>query len=240
MNISPLLRIGTGLTLMATTCLACAGDFQIVSPNQADFNNISADLTATLNYKALAPAEEAGVLGFGVSGFASYTQTRDASSWQRLTGHDVDAVGMVGLRAYKGLPMGFSIGGLIATVPSTDAKLLGAQLRYAILPGGVATPAVSAGLSYTMVTGVDDFDFSSTGVDLSVSKGLTFVTPYAGVGYVHGVTDPDNRFGLDKESVDSLRAFVGARFSLGVLEITPEYERVGHNDAFNLRLGLSF
>ena len=49
-----------------------------------------------------------------------------------------------------------------------------------------------------------------------------------------------NSIGLENETVDTGRFFVGLRISMLLFELTPEYERFGDNNVYNLRLGLSF
>ena len=218
--------------------VSCAG----VLNCQQQFRGIVEDTSAALNYKALGPAEATGLLGFGIGAFANYTQTENPDAWQALTGSDVDQVGMVGVVAHKGLPLGIDVGAFYTTVPGADADVFGAELRYAILEGGVASPALALRGTYTATSGIDDFKYRSYGADVSLSKGLTFVTPYIGAGYVWATASPEGALAndLDDEDVDSERFFVGARFSFLILELTPEYERIGDNNAYNLRLGLSF
>jgi len=166
---------------------------------------------------------------------------QDKAAWQRLVGEEVKEVGMVGLSARKGLPFGFELGAMYSQVPGTDAKLYGGEVRWAVLPGGIATPALALRATHVQLTGEDDLKANATTLDASVSKGFLFVTPYAGLGYVWGTVDPDDSFAtLSKVDVNKARFFAGARVSLGFFEITPEYERLGDSDVFNLRLSLGF
>src|SRR5438034_2379749 len=52
----------------------------------------------------------------------------------------------------------------------TNIKLYGGELRYAIVPGGAAMPAIGVRGSYTKLTGVAQLDFDTKGLDLSISK----------------------------------------------------------------------
>lgn len=225
------------LALSAAT--AQAKDFDIETPDQNAFRSVSKDLVDAYSYKSLGPAEATGLTGFGVGGFASYLSVDDKQAWQTLTGENVSEIGMVGVVAHKGLPFGFDVGAFYGYVPKAEADVFGAEVRYAILEGGVISPALAIRGSYTALTGVDDFDLSTYGLDLTASKGFAFLTPYAGVGHVWGSVDPIDGIPLSKEDVDHTRVFVGLRLSLLLLQITPEYEHVGSNDVFNLRFGLS-
>lgn len=211
---------------------------------QAAFEGVVTDISAALNYKALGPAEATGLLGFGVGAFVSYVPVQNEQAWRTLTGSDVDAVAMAGISAHKGLPFGIDIGAFYTAVPGTDAKAYGAELRYAILEGGIAEPALAVRGAYTATAGIDDFDYDSYSADVSLSKGFTFVTPYIGAGYVWATATPSGSvagaLGLDEVEVDNERFYVGMRITAVLLEITPEYERIGDNNAYNLRLGFSF
>lgn len=211
---------------------------------QPAFENVIEDVAAALNYKALGPAEATGITGFGIGAFVNYTPTRNDADWRRLTGTDVDFVGMAGVIATKGLPFGVDVGVFYTAVPDTSVKAYGAELRYAILEGGIASPALALRGALARTSGIRDFDYDAFSVDLSLSKGFTILTPYLGAGYVWAEADPSGDAatlaGLSRVKVDEQRFFVGMRLSLLLLELTPEYERTGNNSAYNLRFGFSF
>jgi len=65
-------------------------------------------------------------------------------------------------------------------------------------------------------------------------------TPYIGVGYVKGSADPDPSFGLNEAKVSESKLFVGTRISFGLIEFTPEYDKIGDVTSYSLRMGFSF
>lgn len=209
---------------------------------QADFDSIAEDLVAAIDYKAVVPAEATGIAGFGFGLILNYTPVDDEDAWTRATAGqaDISEIGLVGLGVTKGLPLGIDVGVFYSEVPSTDISLFGAELRYAILEGGTASPALALRASYSKVSGIDSFDLESKAIDISVSKGFAFVTPYAGVGQVFGEADPNNIGVLKKAEVEETKLFAGLRLGLGLFEITPEVEQIGDNTMYNLRLGFSF
>ena len=231
---------GLSASMLLTFGRAQAIGFDIQTPNQQDFHTVAQDLTAGLDDKALAPATPGGLLGFSIGTYGSYATTRDSGAWQRLTGSAVDGVGTIGLRASKGLPFGIDVGGFYARIPGSDAAVWGGELRYAILDGGVATPAVALRGTYTRGSNTGDFSYASYGTDVSISKGVLFFTPYAGAGYVHSSTRADGRFGLAKENLDRAKFFAGLGFKLLLLDATAEYERLGSNNVYSLKAGLTF
>lgn len=236
------MRAALALSFSLLATAVSAQDFGLApTALQSDFKIVSKDVIAVTSYKALGPAEAGGVTGFSVGPYGSYTQVQDKAAWQRLVGSEVEGVGVVGITARKGLPFAIDVGAMYSQVPGTDAKLFGGEVRWAPLPGSTTTPALALRASYVRLTGEDDFKADAKAVDASISKGFLFLTPYAGLGYVWGTVDPSSRFTtLSKVDVDKARLFAGARVSLGLFEVTPEYERLGKNDVFNLRLSLGF
>lgn len=209
---------------------------------QADFRSISEDLVATIDYKSVVPPEATGIVGFGVGVIVSYVPVDDEGAWRRATGQNIDNLGLIGIGATKGLPLGIDVGAFYTEIPSTDVSLYGAEVRYALLEGGITSPALALRGSYVKVNGIDSFDLDSKSVDISLSKGFALITPYVGVGRVYGVSDPQGTAAtvLKKEKVEETKAFIGARISLGLIEFTPEVAKTGDNTVYNLRIGFSF
>lgn len=237
------------LALLASPAYAATTEFgvdcnTVADDCQAAFDGAVEDISSALNYKQLGPAEATGITGIGIGVIANYTETENKEAWQTLTGTDVDAIGMIGIVATKGLPLGIDVGAFYTAVPDTDAKVYGAELRYAILEGGVAEPALALRGAYTRTGGIDDFDYEAWNADVSLSKGFAFLTPYIGAGYIWATATPSGATaeltGLSEVKTDKERFFAGLRLSLAFLEVTPEYERSGDNNAYNLRVGLSF
>jgi hypothetical protein len=242
MRALPLIPTALLAAVLAPLPARAAVDFDFeIQPGaaQRDFKSVVEDIAAAANSKSLTPAEPAGITGFGIGAFATYVETDDPAAWERLIDEDVDAIGLVGVIVQKGLPLGLDVGASYAWVPGADGKVFGAELRYALVDGGIATPAVGLRASYSQLSGIDQLDYDGYGLDLSVSKGFGPATPYAGVGYVWSRFEADEQFDLDEEDVKEPRLFVGLRLS-ALIGITPEYERVGDRDAFNLRFGFAF
>src|SRR5690606_3414190 len=113
----------------------------------------------------------------------------------------------------KGLPLNFDVGAFVATVPGTGMRNYGAQLRYALIEGGVVTPAVGLRAAVTRLAGVDDLAYDTRSLDVSISKGFGPLTPYAGYGRTWASADAAARTGLADEDVAVDRVFAGVRAS---------------------------
>ena len=146
------------------------------------------------------------------------------------------------LRVHKGLPLGVDVGAMVAAVPGTNVRLYGGELRYAIVSGGVATPAIGVRGSYTKLTGVDQLDFDTKGLDLSISKGFAMFTPYAGVGRVWTSSTPKNipTSTPTKESLSMSKVFVGINMNFGLVNLAFEGDRTGEDSTYGAKLGFRF
>lgn len=209
--------------------------------SQSDFRLLSEDLGAALSYKPLTPAESTGVLGFDLGVEVTATDLAHPEVLDRAVSGDAPSTLVVPkLHLHKGLPFGIDVGVSYAQVPGSNIELLGAEIRYAILQGGIATPALGLRASYTSLRGVDQLDLNTTGVDLAISKGFAFVTPYAGVGVVRISSKPNDVPGLSKTSFSENKVFVGANFNFTLLNIAVEADRTGDATTYGAKLGWRF
>ena len=134
---------------------------------------------------------------------------------------------------------GFDIGILYAKVPGSDISFWGGEARWAFIQGGVAAPAVGVRGSYTKLSGVDQLDMSTKGLDISASKGFAFFTPYIGVGRTWITSEP-HVANLTKEDFALNKFFIGTGFKVGLFNTNLEVDRTGHSTAYSLKLGVRF
>lgn len=241
------MRILVVAVLMSASVVAMADDFDLEPlVTNEDFRAIAEDLSGTLNYKALGPVDAGGITGFSIGAYVTYSETEHPDAWRRVTLGDVDEIGLVGLRVTKGLPFDIDVGVSYSEVPGTDAKFTGAEVRYALMPGSTVTPALALRATYSTLTGVDEFDYETTSIDLSLSKGFVIAAPYVGIGRNESRMTPKGSLAatspnLREEKVSETRVFAGLRLTLfPLLSLTPEFEKVGEVTSYNLRVGVSF
>ncbi|HYW02650.1 MAG TPA: hypothetical protein VFA86_01795 [Gammaproteobacteria bacterium] len=211
--------------------------------SQSQFRGLSEDLGGVLSYKQLQPSAPEGTLGFSLGVDASYTRIRSDAAWKQATGSSVSGVPTARIRASKGLPFGFDVGAFYSTVPGSNINAFGAELRYALVQGGPLTPAVGIRGSYTRLDGVSQLHFNTRALDLSVSKGFAFLTPYAGVGRVWVHSTPEGsaaQAGLHEETLNQSHVFGGVRLSLIPASLTLEIDRTGSVNTYSAKLGFGF
>ena len=209
---------------------------------QPVFRLFSEDLGSALSYKPVTPAEPLGITGFDIGLEVTSTEMKSSALWAAAIsdGKAVSSLVVPKLHVFKGLPLGIDIGAFYSAVPTTNIKLFGGELRYAILEGGVATPAVAIRGSMTKLSGVDQLSFSTKGVDLSISKGIAMFTPYAGVGRVWVDSNPIASTGLTKETFQQSKFFVGGNLNFALMNMAVEYDKTGSAQSYSVKLGLRF
>lgn len=212
---------------------------------QTEFRLLSEDLGAALSYKAVLPAEPLGVTGFDLGLEMTVVNIENSAVLERATSDDApSSIVIPKLHVHKGLPFGIDIGAFLATVPDSNISLWGAELRYAILKGGTASPALAIRGAYTALTGVDQLEFDTTSVDLSISKGFAFLTPYAGIGKVWVNSTPDasvtSLSGVVGEDFDLTKVFVGLNMNFMFINVALEADKTGDASSYSAKLGWRF
>jgi hypothetical protein len=208
---------------------------------QQEFRQVSEDLGGALSYRPLTPTEPLGIIGWDFGVAVTGVKLHSPESLRRATSDSVPSTLPVPtLRLNKGLPAGFDIGVLYSQIPGSDIKFYGGELRYAILKGGITAPAVGVRGSFTKLSGVDQLDLNTRGLDLSISKGFAFFTPYAGVGKVWVKSDPHVGSFLHSEDFSLNKLFIGAGMKWLALNINLEADRTGPVNGYSIKVGLRF
>jgi hypothetical protein len=182
-------------------------------PSQEDFKKFSTDFGLAISYQPLAAAAPLGdkLPGFDVGVEASFVKLdRGAPYFAAFTGDVHGTLVLPRLHAQVGLPfIPIDFGLSYTSVPNSDIKLTGYEIKYAIVKGNAVLPAIAVRAAYTTLTGVDILDMSTKSVDLSISKGILILTPYAGIGQVWITSKAAGAF--EKEDITETRGFVGLK-----------------------------
>lgn len=237
-----LLAISTlSLAALAVPTWAASNLDNLGGLNQAQFRLLSEDLGAALSYKALTPAEPLGFPGFDLGIEVESTSLKNPEILDLATSSNAPSSLIIPkLHAFVGLPLGFDVGAFYAAVPDSNIKAWGGELRYAILSGSTTAPAVALRASYTDLQGVSQLSLNTTGLDLSISKGFAFVTPYAGIGEVWVNSTPNVGATLEKESFSLNKYFVGVNMNFAIINIAIEADKTGDATSYGAKVGWRF
>jgi len=235
----------TRLAALATFALAGTAQAQnfdtLEQLSGAQFEALVANLGAATHYKAIAPGEPLGVIGFDLGVGLSVTETDDELF--ELAGSDatdaLDSLVLPRLHAHKGLLGGLDVGAFIGAIADTDLTLIGLEGRYAILPGSVVTPSLGIRLAASRLMGADELDLETYSAELVLSKGFVMLTPYAGIGLVRTVGDARDVDELGEVSLNEEKLFAGLNVNLGI-NLTFEADVSAEYATYSAKIGFRF
>lgn len=210
---------------------------------QAAFRAMVEDLGATISYRAISPAEPLGVLGFDIGVEVTSTDFANISEWSDALGGDtMDTIYLPKIHIHKGLPLGFDIGAFFLSGGNSNVEVKGAEIRYAIMDGSSLSPALAIRGAFSSLSGVTDLDLETKTLELTISKGFTIFTPYAGIGKVYITGTPTGSISgtFTEEDFDVSKTFVGLNINLGILNIVVDADKIGDTKSQSIKLGWRF
>lgn len=232
-------------TLAATAGAAQASDISAAALgtlSPATFRLLSEDLSAAVSYKPLVPAESLGMLGFDVGVSVGGTKLAHRDAFRAAAGGASvpSIVPLVAARAHKGLPFDLDVGLAVGALPGTNVRTYGGELRWAVLPGGVALPAIAVRGALSNLSGVEGLKLNTRSVDVSISKGFLMVTPYVGVGQVWTKSEATISGGQHaSESFNKSKVFAGVNLNLG-FNLAFETDKTGDTTSYGIKMGVRF
>lgn len=218
------LIISIFIVILSTSLSVAGGNDIKLDPSfiQRQFDDLSKEVGLIISYIPLAPAEPLGIAGFDIGLEVTGAKiSSGASFWEKAISDQMppDYVVMPKIHGQIGLPFSIDAGAIFAAAPGTNIVLYGGELKWAIMKGSLTVPAVAIRGSYTTLSGVDDVDASTYGLDASISKGFGPITPYAGSGQVWIKTEEKAGIGLKDVSTSTTKVFIGAKIKLLLLSI---------------------
>jgi len=211
---------------------------------QDEFKLLSEDLTGVANFKTVVPAEPLGLTGFDLGFELAASQIEHGDLLQKASAASdaLDTVYLPKFHVQKGLPLDLDIGAFYSSLPESNIKVWGGELRYAMLAGGVTMPAIALRGAASRVQGVEQLEFTTAGVDLLISKGFALITPYGGVGQVWVSSKPQGtaQSVLAEERFSQTRVFVGATAGLAIFNVGGEWDKTGGVNTYTVKFGLGF
>jgi hypothetical protein len=246
-NMKKCIVLALSLTLLGgTQAMAKDISFGTNVISQGNFRDLSKEAGAAISFKNTAPAAPLGITGFDAGVEVSAVDIKKESAyWKAAFGNDAPSYLLIPkLRVRKGLPFGIDVGAMYSYVPNSNIKLYGVEVSKAILDGTLATPALGIRGTYTRLAGVNDLDLQTAGIDASISKGILFLTPYAGAGALWINSKATGNLlsfsHLKSEDIWQPRIFAGLKVSpLPLLSITAEVE-YEVRPIYSLKVALGF
>jgi hypothetical protein len=240
----PRTALVTAIVLAASMPAGAKDLNQIGGLTQDQFHRLSEDLGSALSYKPLTPAEPLGLFGFDLGVAATGTKIKNSDVFKQA-GADISDIAVPQARFNLGLPFGIDVGAMAGAAPSTNVRLYGGEVKWAFIKGSTVMPAIALRGSYTQLAGVDQLDFNTKGVDLSISKGFALFTPYGGIGRVKVTSTPKDiplsfPSPPSKESLNQNKYFVGVNMNFVFVNVVLEADKTGEDTSYGLKLGFRF
>ncbi len=210
---------------------------------QQQFEGLMRELGQISSPVFLAPAETLGLNGFTFSFEGTVVPiSKNESFWTDATeGTPGSVLFIPRLHVRKGLPFSFEVGTQLSYIPESELFNLGAEVKWALNEGFYFIPDLAFRVAMNHMVGAKDFELTTGGWDVSISKafgvgGMLALTPYAGYNmlFVHASShvvvaiNPDNTFTnwvfseVNWQNNVFHRFFVGLRLTTFIFQVVAE------------------
>ena len=214
---------------------------------QAQWRTFVQQVGAIASFKSLASAEPLGTMHFSIG--IEYSRTpvdQHNPAWINTFTHPDedcplgDAVAVPTLRARMGVSDNMDIGAYWITAPNANYGLAGGELKYRFLRESEKLPGAAVRASFTLLTGVADFDLNTYAIDVIASKRFGMFSPYLGLrGSLAVGTETTSKVNLARENILLAQGYAGITASIWVLSLAAEYD-VSQVNTFAVNVGFTF
>ncbi|NOZ52983.1 MAG: hypothetical protein GXP08_07535 [Gammaproteobacteria bacterium] len=203
------------------------------------FKDLTQSLDVAQSYRVISTTKPLNTLNFNVGFEVTTTKVEPDSLLEQITPRkSPNALHMPRLHVRKGLPHGWDVGAFYSSLPDTDLQIYGGELRYSLFNQHRSLPALAVRGTYSYLSGVEDLYLTSTGLEFSVSKGFSGLTPYAGFGATW--VDGEDELSGYRENLTQTKYFLGLNFNLGLFNFAAETQQNGESSTTKAKFGLRF
>lgn len=219
----------------------------VIDPSltQSQWHKFAKEAGAILSLKSLASAQALGKGNFILGATSSSTPVDQHDlGWVNTFVHPDedcplgDAVKFPTARARVGVSDHLDVGGYWTTAPDANYGGVGGEIKYAFVQESENRPAAAVRGSFSLLTGVPDFNLGVYSIDLTLGKRVARFAPYIGLreSLIVG-TETTSKVELDRETVVQTQGYGGMSFSVWIFDLAAEYD-VSSVNTFAVALGL--
>jgi len=198
---------------------------------QAQWHQFTKETGAIMSFKSLAPARTLGKMNFNIRLDDARTPVdqHDLAWINTFTHPDEscplgDAITYPTIRASIGVSDNMDIGGYWTTAPGANYGGIGGEFKYAFLRESERSPAAAVRASFSILTGVPDFNLNVYSVELMTSKKIAVLTPYIGLRENLAVgTETTSKVDLNREAPFITQGYAGLEYTIWRLNLAAEY-----------------
>lgn len=218
---------------------AAADSISSQQASQGLYNDLVNELGTALNYKAFSPTNPLNTDGVEIDfGFTSNSQYQYKDDLRDTSADESsDSLYIPKVRIQKGLTPDLNVGAFYGTGEGNTIEEYGGELSYAIWNDRPAIPALAVRGSYAQLSSEDDIDLTAAGLEFSISKGFSALTPYGGVGAVWIDGRSSN---LEYDTSTIAKYFLGLNLNFGSVNFAAEADRTGENTSATAKVGVKF
>lgn len=208
--------------------------------NQLQFRKLSRELGLAGSSKALSSSAPLGADGLDINLELVLSDiSEDSEYWMMSTETIPEYIPIPKVRIIKGFPLNIDAGAFYSDIPNCKSYVWGAELKWAIMEGRASLPDVAIRGGYTQVEDIEGLELDTRSADISFSRDVESLIPYAGFGKVWIESDPEGFMQLNKVSLTQMRYFIGIETSLLWFKTAIEAE-FAHINSYSLKLSASF
>jgi hypothetical protein len=212
---------------------------QLANLIDSQFKSFAENLSAAQSHKALKNSSNSGATALNFGFELSTTQLERNSFLEEYTAKETpDTLYIPKFLVNTGQGVGWNASAFYSSVPESEIEIYGTELRYTLATDHRYLPELLVRGTYSQLTGYEDMLVTSTGVELSISKGFAGFTPYAGIG----TTRIDGEYELDgyTSRLTHNKYFMGLQFNLGLISLSAETEQTGETATTRAKMGIHF
>ncbi len=221
----------------------------VIDPSltQAQWKTFVTQVGSIASFKSLAPAEPLGAMKFTVGIDRSSTPVDQHDlAWINTFVHPDencplgDAIAIPTLRAGMGITDDLDLGAFWTMAPNANYGMAGGEVKYRLSGESGQIPSVAVRGSFTMLTGVADFDLGIYSAEALASKKIAMFTPYIGIreNFAHAKVTTA-KVNLDDENVLITQGYAGLSYSVWMLDLAAEYN-ISEVNTLALYIGAKF
>ena len=201
------------IVLLGWSLPAFSADFVYTRQlSSSEFKSLARNLGQLNSFPAADKADNYGWTGFDV-GLGYVGGALDTKASENLAVQAPSFYNMGYVRAVKGFPFSIDVGLTYGKRLGGKQSMWGAEVKYAILSDGIATPAIGLRATYSQVSNLDIMNLKNAGLQLEISKKLPFVTPFGGLGYGFAMAQPLDNVAAKSVTAPYPQGWLGAKIS---------------------------
>lgn len=200
-------------------------DDNYFNANPGEYDKLLEELSSMISFNQDGPAESLGLIGLNIKLNLKMAAIDDKSGrWNNAV-----KIGTLPSSSFicpqlimtKGLPNDIDISAMYMPVIGADLTIGGVAVKWAFIDGGALIPAVALRASYSTALEKTNFKMEDIDLNLSISKDLGIITPYAFAGCNYGrISNVKTAINpIKNNDKTTVNYGAGASLSLGLINI---------------------